>query len=137
MQITGRFSLQEAHTLVMRAQVRRIAGADRIRRRTHGWSVARSRFDSRRAKFPSSSARFSFWSLCRSIYDRAGFLADFGLTLNILLLLCMMAALGATLTLPGHRGNSFDARKCPSMRTCWSMSACARNRGTEKLRARQ
>ncbi len=31
-------------------------------------------------------------------------LADFGLTLNILLLLCMMAALGATLTLPGIAG---------------------------------
>jgi len=31
-------------------------------------------------------------------------LADFGLTLNILLLLCVMAALQATLTLPGIAG---------------------------------
>ena len=37
-------------------------------------------------------------------YIGAGILADFGLSLNILLLFCMMAALGATLTLPGIAG---------------------------------
>ena len=37
-------------------------------------------------------------------YSGAGLLADFGLTLNILLLICVMAALQATLTLPGIAG---------------------------------
>jgi preprotein translocase subunit SecD len=37
-------------------------------------------------------------------YSGAGLLADFGLSLNILLLICVMAALQATLTLPGIAG---------------------------------
>jgi preprotein translocase subunit SecD len=37
-------------------------------------------------------------------YSRAGLVADAGLTLNILLLLCVMAAMQATLTLPGIAG---------------------------------
>jgi preprotein translocase subunit SecD len=37
-------------------------------------------------------------------YSGAGFVADFGLTLNILLLICVMAAMQATLTLPGIAG---------------------------------
>ncbi|MGH7907544.1 MAG: protein translocase subunit SecD, partial [Candidatus Binataceae bacterium] len=37
-------------------------------------------------------------------YNGAGLLADFGLALNILLLLCVMAALQATMTLPGIAG---------------------------------
>src|SRR5579875_2175310 len=37
-------------------------------------------------------------------YNGAGLLADFGLILNILLLICVMAALQATLTLPGIAG---------------------------------
>ena len=37
-------------------------------------------------------------------YSGAGLLADFGLTLNIMLLICVMAALQATLTLPGIAG---------------------------------
>ena len=37
-------------------------------------------------------------------YNGAGLLADFGLTLNILMLVCVMAALQATLTLPGIAG---------------------------------
>ena len=37
-------------------------------------------------------------------YSGAGVLADFGLSLNILLLVCVMAALDATLTLPGIAG---------------------------------
>ena len=37
-------------------------------------------------------------------YSGAGLVADFGLTLNILLLICVMAAMRATLTLPGIAG---------------------------------
>ena len=37
-------------------------------------------------------------------YSGAGILADFGLSLNILLLVCVMAAMQATLTLPGIAG---------------------------------
>jgi preprotein translocase subunit SecD len=37
-------------------------------------------------------------------YSGAGLLADFGLSLNILLLICVMAAMQATLTLPGIAG---------------------------------
>jgi preprotein translocase subunit SecD len=37
-------------------------------------------------------------------YSGAGLLADFGLILNILLLMCVMAAMQATLTLPGIAG---------------------------------
>jgi preprotein translocase subunit SecD len=37
-------------------------------------------------------------------YSNAGLLADFGLSLNILLLICVMAAMQATLTLPGIAG---------------------------------
>ena len=57
-----------------------------------------------RASCRSSSARWRCWSSWRSTTTAPGLLADFGLTLNILLLVCVMAAMQATLTLPGIAG---------------------------------
>ena len=103
MQITGRFSLQEAHNLVIVLKSGALpAPIEFEEERTVGPSLGR---DSIRAGEISFIVGAFFVLVFMPVYyDRAGFLADFGLTLNILLLLCMMAALGATLTLPGIAG---------------------------------
>ncbi len=102
-QITGRFSLQEAHNLVIVLKSGALpAPIEFEEERTVGPSLGR---DSIRAGEISFIVGAFFVLVFMPIYyDRAGVLADFGLTLNILLLLCMMAALGATLTLPGIAG---------------------------------
>jgi preprotein translocase subunit SecD len=102
-QITGRFSLQEAHNLVIVLKSGALpAPIDFEEERTVGPSLGR---DSIRAGEISFIVGAVFVLIFMAVYyDRAGILADFGLTLNILLLLCMMAALGATLTLPGIAG---------------------------------
>jgi preprotein translocase subunit SecD len=102
-QITGRFSLQEAHNLVIVLKSGALpAPIEFEEERTVGPSLGR---DSIRAGEISFIVGAFFVLVFMPVYyDRAGFLADFGLTLNILLLLCMMAALGATLTLPGIAG---------------------------------
>ncbi len=102
-QITGRFSLQEAHNLVIVLKSGALpAPIEFEEERTVGPSLGR---DSIRAGEISFIVGAFFVLVFMPVYyDRAGVLADFGLTLNILLLLCMMAALGATLTLPGIAG---------------------------------
>lgn len=102
-QITGRFSLQEAHNLVIVLKSGALpAPIEFEEERTVGPSLGR---DSIRAGEISFIVGAAFVLVFMAVYyDRAGILADFGLTLNILLLLCMMAALGATLTLPGIAG---------------------------------
>ena len=102
-QITGRFSLQEAHNLVIVLKSGALpAPIEFEEERTVGPSLGR---DSIRAGEISFIVGAAFVLIFMAVYyDRAGILADFGLTLNILLLLCMMAALGATLTLPGIAG---------------------------------
>ena len=102
-QISGRFSLQEAHNLVIVLKSGALpAPIEFEEERTVGPSLGR---DSIRAGEISFIVGAFFVLVFMPIYyDRAGILADFGLTLNILLLLCMMAALGATLTLPGIAG---------------------------------
>ncbi len=102
-QITGRFSLQEAHSLVIVLKSGALpAPIEFEEERTVGPSLGR---DSIRAGAISFIVGAAFVLVFMAVYyDRAGILADFGLTLNILLLLCMMAALGATLTLPGIAG---------------------------------
>jgi preprotein translocase subunit SecD len=102
-QITGRFSMQEAHNLVIVLKSGALpAPIEFEEERTVGPSLGR---DSIRAGAISFIVGAAFVLVFMPLYyDRAGILADFGLTLNILLLLCMMAALGATLTLPGIAG---------------------------------
>ena len=102
-QITGRFSLQEAHNLVIVLKSGALpAPIEFEEERTVGPSLGR---DSIRAGEISFIVGAAFVLIFMAVYyDRAGILADFGLTLNILLLLCVMAALGATLTLPGIAG---------------------------------
>jgi preprotein translocase subunit SecD len=102
-QISGRFSLQEAHNLVIVLKSGALpAPIEFEEERTVGPSLGR---DSIRAGAFSFIVGALFVLIFMAVYyDRAGILADFGLTLNILLLLCMMAALGATLTLPGIAG---------------------------------
>jgi preprotein translocase subunit SecD len=102
-QITGRFSLQEAHGLVIVLKSGALpAPIEFEEERTVGPSLGR---DSIRAGEISFIVGAAFVLIFMPVYyDRAGILADFGLTLNILLLLCGMAALGATLTLPGIAG---------------------------------
>ena len=102
-QITGRFSLQEAHNLVIVLKSGALpAPIEFEEERTVGPSLGR---DSIRAGAISFIVGAAFVLIFMAVYyDRAGILADFGLTLNILLLLCVMAALGATLTLPGIAG---------------------------------
>ena len=102
-QITGRFSMQEAHNLVIVLKSGALpAPIEFEEERTVGPSLGR---DSIRAGAISFIVGAAFVLVFMAVYyDRAGVLADFGLTLNILLLLCMMAAIGATLTLPGIAG---------------------------------
>ncbi len=102
-EITGRFSLQDAHNLVIVLKSGALpAPIEFEEERTVGPSLGR---DSIRAGAISFIVGAAFVLVFMAVYyDRAGVLADFGLTLNILLLLCMMAAMGATLTLPGIAG---------------------------------
>jgi preprotein translocase subunit SecD len=102
-QITGRFSLQEAHNLAIVLKSGALpAPIEFEEERTVGPSLGR---DSIRAGEISFIVGALFVLIFMAVYyDGAGILADFGLTLNILLLLCAMAALGATLTLPGIAG---------------------------------
>jgi len=96
-------SRAEAHNLVIVLK----SGALRRRsssRRSAPWDRRWDAIRSVPARFHLSLAQHSCSSSWR-LYDSRGILADFGLTLNILLLLCMMAALGATLTLARYRGD--------------------------------
>ncbi|MDO8432881.1 MAG: protein translocase subunit SecD [Candidatus Binatus sp.] len=102
-QINGRFSINEAHDLAIVLKSGALPAPVEIEEeRTVGPSLGR---DSIRAGIMSfvigAGAVLIFMAV---YYDGAGLLADFGLSLNILLLICVMAAMGATLTLPGIAG---------------------------------
>ena len=102
-QINGRFSINEAHDLAIVLKSGALPAPVEIEEeRTVGPSLGR---DSIRAGVMSfvigAGAVLIFMAV---YYDGAGLLADFGLALNILLLICVMAAMGATLTLPGIAG---------------------------------
>ena len=102
-QITGRFSLQEAHDLVIVLQSGALpAPIEFEEERTVGPSLGRDSIRAGEISFIVGAG--SVLIFMAVYYGGAGILADFGLTLNILLLLCVMAALGATLTLPGIAG---------------------------------
>ena len=102
-QITGSFSFEEAHELAIVLRSGALpAPVEIIEERTVGPSLGRDSIHQGELSFVVGAiAVLAFMAI---YYNGAGLLADFGLTLNILLLVCVMAALQATLTLPGIAG---------------------------------
>ncbi|MGC2275342.1 MAG: protein translocase subunit SecD, partial [Candidatus Binatus sp.] len=102
-QITGRFSMDEAHDLAIVLRSGALPAPVEIEEeRTVGPSLGRDSIHQGELSFViGAGAVLIFMAV---YYSGAGLLADFGLSLNILLLICVMAALGATLTLPGIAG---------------------------------
>ncbi len=102
-QITGRFSMDEAHDLAIVLRSGALpAPVDIEEERTVGPSLGRDSI--RQGEFSFVVGALAVLIFMAIYYSRAGILADFGLSLNILLLICVMAALQATLTLPGIAG---------------------------------
>jgi preprotein translocase subunit SecD len=102
-QITGRFSLDQAHDLAIVLRSGALpAPVEMEEERTVGPSLGRDSIREGEISFiVGATAVLIFMAF---YYSGAGVLADFGLSLNILLLVCVMAALQATLTLPGIAG---------------------------------
>ena len=102
-QITGRFSMDEAHDLAIVLRSGSLPAAVEFEEeRTVGPSLGRDSIRQGEMAFVIGAlAVLIFMPL---YYSGAGLVADFGLSLNILLLICVMAAMQATLTLPGIAG---------------------------------
>jgi preprotein translocase subunit SecD len=102
-QISGNFSIEQAHQLAIVLRSGALpAPVEIIEERTVGPSLGRDSIRQGELSFiVGAVAVLAFMAI---YYNGAGLLADFGLTLNILLLVCVMAALQATLTLPGIAG---------------------------------
>jgi len=102
-QITGNFSFEEAHNLAIVLRSGSLpAPVEIIEERTVGPSLGRDSIHQGELSFVVGAiAVLTFMAI---YYSGAGILADLGLILNILLLVCVMAALQATLTLPGIAG---------------------------------
>jgi preprotein translocase subunit SecD len=102
-QINGSFSFEDAHELAIVLRSGALpAPVEIIEERTVGPSLGRDSIRQGEMSFVVGAiAVLLFMAI---YYNGAGLLADFGLTLNILLLVCVMAALQATLTLPGIAG---------------------------------
>lgn len=102
-QITGNFSFEDAHELAIVLRSGALpAPVQIIEERTVGPSLGRDSIHQGELSFVVGAAAVLIFMAV--YYNGAGLLADFGLTLNILLLVCVMAALQATLTLPGIAG---------------------------------
>jgi len=102
-QITGNFSIDDAHELAIVLRSGALpAPVNIIEERTVGPSLGRDSIRNGELSFVVGAAAVLIFMV--AYYSGAGILADFGLTLNILLLVCVMAALEATLTLPGIAG---------------------------------
>jgi preprotein translocase subunit SecD len=102
-QISGRFSLDEAHDLAIVLRSGSLPAPVEIEEeRTVGPSLGRDSIRQGEISFVIGAVMVLVFMPV--YYSRAGILADFGLSLNILLLICVMAAMGATLTLPGIAG---------------------------------
>jgi preprotein translocase subunit SecD len=102
-QITGNFSIDEAHELAIVLRSGALpAPVNIIEERTVGPSLGRDSIRAGELSFVVGAAAVLIFMAI--YYSGAGILADLGLTLNILLLVCVMAALEATLTLPGIAG---------------------------------
>ncbi len=101
--ITGRFSMEEAHDLAIVLRSGALpAPVEVAEERTVGPSLGRDSIHQGELSFVVGAAAVLIFMAI--YYSGAGLLADFGLTLNIMLLICVMAALQATLTLPGIAG---------------------------------
>jgi preprotein translocase subunit SecD len=101
--ITGRFSIDEAHDLAIVLRSGALpAPVEIAEERTVGPSLGRDSIWQGELSFVVGAAAVLIFMAV--YYSGAGFVADFGLTLNILLLICVMAAMQATLTLPGIAG---------------------------------
>jgi len=102
-QITGHFSLDDAHELAIVLRSGALPAPVEIEEeRTVGPSLGRDSIrQGELSFFIGAAAVLIFMPL---YYSGAGLVADFGLALNILLLVCVMAAMQATLTLPGIAG---------------------------------
>ncbi len=101
--ITGRFSIDEAHDLAIVLRSGALpAPVEIAEERTVGPSLGRDSV--RQGELSFVVGALAVLIFMAVYYNRAGLLADFGLTLNILLLICVMAAMQATLTLPGIAG---------------------------------
>jgi preprotein translocase subunit SecD len=102
-QITGRFSMEDAHDLAIVLRSGALpAPVEIAEERTVGPSLGRDSIRQGELSFLVGAAAVLIFMAI--YYSGAGLLADFGLTLNIMLLICVMAALQATLTLPGIAG---------------------------------
>jgi len=102
-QITGNFSFEDAHELAIVLRSGALpAPVDIIEERTVGPSLGRDSI--RQGEMSFIVGALAVLVFMAVYYSGAGILADCGLTLNILLLVCVMAALQATLTLPGIAG---------------------------------
>jgi preprotein translocase subunit SecD len=102
-QITGRFSMDEAHDLAIVLRSGALpAPVEIAEERTVGPSLGRDSIRQGEVSFVVGALAVLIFMAV--YYSGAGLLADAGLTLNILLLICVMAALQATLTLPGIAG---------------------------------
>lgn len=102
-QITGNFTFEDAHELAIVLRSGALpAPVEIIEERTVGPSLGRDSIHQGELSFIVGAAAVLIFMAV--YYSGAGLLADFGLTLNILLLVCVMAALQATLTLPGIAG---------------------------------
>jgi preprotein translocase subunit SecD len=102
-QISGSFSLEEAHDLAIVLRSGALPAPVEIEEeRTVGPSLGRDSIRQGEAAFVIGAALVLVFMAV--YYSGAGILADFGLSLNILLLICVMAAMQATLTLPGIAG---------------------------------
>jgi preprotein translocase subunit SecD len=102
-QITGQFSFEQAHDLAIVLRSGSLPAPVEIEEeRTVGPSLGRDSIRQGELSFVVGAAAVLIFMAV--YYSGAGILADYGLTLNILLLVCVMAALQATLTLPGIAG---------------------------------
>jgi preprotein translocase subunit SecD len=102
-QITGSFTYDESHELAIVLRSGALpAPVEIVEERTVGPSLGRDSI--REGELSFVVGALVVLVFMAAYYSGAGLLADFGLSLNILLLICVMAAMQATLTLPGIAG---------------------------------
>jgi preprotein translocase subunit SecD len=102
-QITGNFTFEDAHNLAIVLRSGSLpAPVQIIEERTVGPSLGSDSIREGELSFAVGAAAVLIFMVL--YYNGAGVLADFGVMLNILLLVCIMAAMQATLTLPGIAG---------------------------------
>jgi preprotein translocase subunit SecD len=102
-QITGSFTYDESHELAIVLRSGALpAPVEIVEERTVGPSLGRDSIREGELSFVVGALVVLVFMAV--YYSGAGLLADFGLSLNILLLICVMAAMQATLTLPGIAG---------------------------------